>query len=280
MGSLRGRMVKYEPMAKLGYVWCWPSSGLQGQPWAESPEEDSFARTSRRVTERYSETLEDLALEARRWSQKISPHAAEDASDAALVSVFHLPRREHVVHAHLPSRVVHMARQDRARLVLDVVDVAMRRIGARRGWDEEALDRPRQHALEHNLEFEMTGPWSSSATGDRRIRLVARVADDGWSDLCFEVADGASGPSLGFTQTVRSPLNNVQSFRDGVKAFRWADPVTVERPSGWSTYSGTSWPSVESFNIEDLRAWPAEREPAPHQSPMEIDVREETVSLR
>lgn len=267
-------------MAKLGYVWCWPSSGLQGQPWAESSEEDSFTRTSRRVTECYSETLEDLGLEARRWSQKIVPQGRRGRQRRALVSVVHLPRREHVVHAHLPSSVVDMARQDRARLVLDVVDIAMRRIGAQRGWNEEALDRPQQHALEHNLEFEMTGPWTSSPTGDRRIRLVARIADDGWSDLCFEVADGASGLSLGFTQTVRSPLNNVQSFRDGVKAFRWADPVTIERPAGWSTYSGTSWPSVESFNIGDLRAWPAEREPAPHQSPIEIDVREETVSPR
>jgi hypothetical protein len=265
-------------MSKLGYVWFWPDAGHRGEPWAESAAEDAFLRTSRRVTERYSEALDGLGLQALRWSQKISVSSAgefsEKLSSRVVVDLHHLPRREHVARAYVPPEVVEMTPQSRARLVLEVVDAAVQCIGARRGWPAPALEHVLQHALDHDLEFEMKGPWTLNPTHDRRIRPVARIADDGWSDLSFEVADEASGDSLGFTRVVRSPANALSKFQDTVKELRWADPTTVERRDGWTVQSGTTWGDFESFDIEELRPWPLTIGPVPPQSPLTVEIRE------
>lgn len=266
-------------MAKLGYIWFWPDAGHVGEPWADNAAEDAFVRTSRRVTERYSEALPALDLEALRWSQKLRAWPAEElveekVTDRVVVAVHHLPRREHVAHAFVPPQMIEMAPQARARLVLEVVDSAMRCIGARRGWPAPALEQVRQHALSHDLEFEMKGPWTLNPDRDRRVRLVARIADDGWSDLSFEVAYDSSTESLGFTRVVRSPANAYGKFQDTVKELRWADASTIERPDGWTVQAGAAWGGVESFDINDLGPWPLAVRPVSEASLLPVEVRE------
>lgn len=266
-------------VAKLGYLWFWPDAGQFGQPWSDNPEQDAFVRTSRRVTERYSEPLGELDFNARRWSQKLSvwPVAdlvGEKVGDRVVVHVHHLPRREQVAHAFVPTAIIDLAPQQRARVVLEVVDAAMQSIGGRLGWPAEALTQARLRALDHHLEFEMKGTWNQNPTLDRRVRLVARIADDGWSDMCFEVADEATGRSLGFTSIEKSPANALGKFQDSIGELRWADAATVQRPDAWKVQTGTEWGGVVSADIEDLRPWPVVIRPVPERSPLSVEVRE------
>lgn len=120
----------------------------------------------------------------------------------------------------------------------------------------------------------MSGPWTLNPTGERKVRVTARIADDGWSDLGFEVADRASGEPLGFTRTVRSPSNAQGKFLDTVSDFRWADSTTLERPDQWKIQSGASWGGVVSFDIADLRPWPHVVRPVPLDPPLPVEVRE------
>jgi len=261
-------------MAKLAYVWFWPNgghrAGLWGAPASASAAVDAFARTSRRVTERYSEALASFGIEARR--SMLQMHVREVADDTAdvAVTITLVPGGDDLVCADVPCSVSELSEQERARLVLEVVDAGMQRLAQERGWPLDQLEQARQHALDHHLDFEMTGPWKQNRSRTRRARLIARLTDDGWSDLCFEVADAKTGESLGFTRAIKSPANSLPKFKRGVNEMRWAGDMTIERPDDWQVRWGSSWGPVDSFDISDLRAWPLTHDPVPERTPLTV----------
>jgi len=264
-------------MAMLKYVWFWPNGGPPDGFWGvgrTTPAEDAFARTSRRVTERYSEALETFGIEARREAVQMLISEAE-TDDPAVVLDVHLQRAGgEVVRAYVPPGVAGMSPQNRARLVLEVVDAAMLRIGHARGWPEAALRNAKAHALDHGLAFDMSGAWKSNSSRNRVARHVVRITDDGWSELSFEVAGSRSGDVLGFTRTIKSPLNSLPKFARSARDFRWSDNATIERPDDWQPRYGSKWGPVDTFNTDDLHEWPQVVDPAPADSPLPVEVRE------
>lgn len=264
-------------VAILGYVWFWPNGGPIGGLWGDgrsTPAEDAFARTSRRVTERYSQSLDTFGIDAGREAIQMLIDQAENA-DAAVLLELHLQLAgEEVVRAYVPPSVAEMSPQNRARLVLEVVDTAMVRIGRARGWPEAALHHAKEHTLDHGLAFDMTGAWKSNRSRSRVARTVARLTDDGWSELAFEVAGSRSGDSLGFTRSIKSPLNSLPKFERCAREFRWSDNATIERPDDWQPRYGSNWGPVDTFDTDDLHLWPQVLHPAPARSPLPVQVRE------
>lgn len=262
-------------MAKLQYVWFWPNGGPEDGLWGpgSTPAEDAFVRTSRRVTERYSEALAAAGIEARRSAIQMFVSAAEDDASAVVVESHLHPAGDEVFRAFVPAGVAQMSASDRARLVLEVVDAAMLRLAQERGWPVEACHRARQHAMEHGLSFRTAGPWKSNPSRKRRVRPVVRIKDDGLGDLAIEVADARTGVPLGFTRSVRSPLNSVQKLKRSTREMRWADDSTLERPSDWQVRTGTDWGKLDAFDIGDLRPWQEASDAASADSPLPVVVR-------
>ncbi|KAA1425408.1 hypothetical protein FE697_006035 [Mumia zhuanghuii] len=262
-------------MAVLNYVWFWPNGGPVGRPWGDGGDvtEDAFARTSRRVTERYSEALGSFDIQARRSAVQMFVSPADTAS-SVVVDVHLTPVGDETVRAHVPTQVATFSSQDRARVVLEVVDASMRAIGAARGWPLQALEQAKQHVLDHHMGFEMTGAWKMDRARRLRARPVARVADDGWSELCFEVAPARAEGSLGFTQALKSPSNSLPKFKRGAATeFRWASESTIERPDDWQPRYGKAWGPVEVFETSNLHAWPIKLDPVPAHSPLPVELR-------
>jgi hypothetical protein len=120
----------------------------------------------------------------------------------------------------------------------------------------------------------MTGAWKSNRSRSRVARTVARITDDGWSDLAFEVAGSRSGDSHGFTRAVKSPVNSLPKFGRCAPEFRWSDNATIERPDDWQPRYGSKWGPVDTFDTDDLHAWPHVVDPAPEHSPLPVQARE------
>lgn len=160
-------------VAKLRYVWFWPNGGPRDGVWGEtSPAVDAFARTSRRVTERYSETLSGFKIETPR--SLIQMHVLDASHDVSRVEVQMtvLSNRDEIVHAIVPTKVIRLSPQERARLVLQCVHMGMQQIGQRYSWPPEALVHAYEHTLAHNLGFEAKGQWKSNTRTIKRTRLV------------------------------------------------------------------------------------------------------------
>lgn len=263
-----------QTVVELKYVWFWPNGGPVDGQWGNTPAEDAFARTSRRVTERYSESLATFGIEARRSAvQMFVAQPAELTSKVELRLGLH-PAGDETIGALVPPSVADMCPADRARLVLEVVDTAMQAIGQERGWPQDALRQARQHTLDHHLSFDMTGPWKTNPQRTRRARPVARITDEGWSELCFEVADAKSGHALGFSRAVRSPANSLPKFNRSARESRWADETTIERPDGWQTRLVSDWGKVDAFDADALRPWPPVTYPMAARSPLPIETTE------
>lgn len=262
-------------MVALDYVSFWPSGGHRDKPWGETygdvdySAEDAFLRTSRRVTERYSEVLAESPLEAPQpsVSMAVSQYRTGPSTSVNLI----LPRpRGCGARVEIPPTVATLGAQDRARLVLDAVHLAMRTIGDALGWPLDVLDRAHQHTLDHALGFSMAGPWKTDRSRRRRARLVARICDEGWSDLCFEIVDARTDTRLGFTSTVVSAINSMYGFKRSATEFRWADASTIERPHDWQMRYLPDWGQLDTFDVEDLRPWPEVHLPVPDRAPLPI----------
>lgn len=261
---------------RLQYVWFWPNGGPVDGLWgdASSAAEDVFARSSRRVTERYSEALANQGLNEHRSAIQMFIREADDESSGVRLEADLHRVGDEVFRAIIPGRVTQLSAQSRARLVLEVVDAAMQRLARERGWPLEAFRRARQHTMDHGLGFCRVGAWNSNPSRKRRVRPVVRIIDDGWGVFCFEVADVKSGDSLGFTRQSRSPLNSAPKFKRSTRELRWADDSTLERPSDWQVRIGGEWGEVDVYDIADLRPWPHTIEPLPESSPLPVELRE------
>lgn len=273
--SSRPRARQYVGVAILDYVWFWPNGGFVDREWdpGSGPAADAFARTSRRVTERYSAALAEWKIEARQSTIQMAVSGTENNDQVVIVELHLRPLGEEHTRVFVPTCVADMLPQDRARLVLEVVGSAMMRIGRARGWPEGALANAYEQTLDHNLGFDMTGAWKSNRSRKRVARPVARIGDDGWGHLSFEVAESRSGDSLGFTRPVASPLNSLPKFKRAAREFRWLNETTIERPDDWQPRYPPAWGAVETVHADELQTWPRVVDPAPASSPLTVELR-------
>jgi hypothetical protein len=160
-------------VTKLQYVWFWPNSGHRNGRWGtdRSLAVDRFARSSRRVTERYSEGLRQHEITAARTAIQMHVMNASARTRDVIVNVALKPfEGNETVRVDLPRQVADLAAPQRALLVLDVVTAAMNRLAALRGWDSSLFESARLHTLANHLSFEIAGPRKSSPKRERRAR--------------------------------------------------------------------------------------------------------------
>lgn len=243
-------------MPKLTYVWCWPNGGPTEEGWGHLPSDrggDAFARTSRRVTERYSEALAGAGLTAGVAAIQLLVQEAD--AHATSVAVWTRARRggDASARVDVPNAVAGLLAQDRAQVVLDVVDNVMRRIGEVNGWPDVVLTDAYDHVVRHDFGFQMAGPWKSNRSRTRRARPVAYVADDGWGRLSFEVADAKTGESLGFTKLAPMTVNSLPKFKRALR-WTWQDTDTIVREESWLTRVGERTSQEEVYSAVTLGA--------------------------
>jgi len=264
-------------VANLQYVWFWPNGGHRDGMWDPrgSSAVDRFARTSRRVTERYSEGLQEHEIAATRTAIQMIAVETQQPTDEVVV---HVALRQfdgdEAVRVDLPRRVADLPGPVCSLLVLDVVSAAMARLAQLRGWRLSPFDQARQHVIDHQFSFEIAGPWKSNRARTLRARPVLRVGGDGFGEKAFEIADAGSGATLGFTRGEMTPVNSQPKFKRDIRKWRWADTSVIECPDGWQIRLDTDWGKLARFDASDLHAWPLVNEPMPHNSPLSIRVQD------
>jgi len=263
-------------VTNLQYVWFWPNGGHRDGIWGDDNSRgvDRFARTSRRVTERYSEGLQQHQIPAARMAIQMHAFRARQPTSDVIVNVARKPfEGNESVRVDVPEIVADLAAPQRALLVLDVVTAAMNTIADLRGRSSSPFESARQHAIDHHLSFEIAGPWKSNRKRDLRARPIVRLTDEGFGEKAFEIADRDTGATLGFTEAETSPVNSAPRFNRDIREWRWSDAATIECPDGWQMRIGSGWGNLTHFDASDLREWTPVYEEVPQRAPLEVIVR-------
>lgn len=220
------------------------------------PAVNAFLRTSRRVCERYSEGLAAAKVQARHGEVRMFVEDGDPGMAEVLVLIPLDPVSEgfESARALIPAGAEELSPAARAVLVLDVVVAAMRRLAAVRGWDLAGLESAREHVIDHGYGFEMAGPWRSSPDRKLRVRPVARVGDDGWSSVRYEVVDSRSGEFLGFTDPAADEFTFARSLSRSFKNHQWVGPRSIERTAFWFVDGSGMDTEVHRFDLSKLEA--------------------------
>lgn len=201
--------------------------------WAESlwqPELDAdmFARTARRVCERYGEGLASAELPSVRanpqfpaWMHgdgltdpRVYVHAAWFSGDPA-------------GRVELPAGLTVLSPRTRALLVLDVVDVAMTELFAARGWDREPLAAVRRHVEQHDLGWSWSSPTKASPSRAYVAQARYTLLDDGFGSTQLEIRRRSDRELV--TRTPPHLAFCTQAgFVRSARTIRWLDGDTVE----------------------------------------------------
>jgi hypothetical protein len=203
-------------------IWVWPGMGKADELWSglddESPEADSFDRTSMRVCAAFSREIQSSDISAN--SSEIRFFA--DLGDLPEISVsiaeryyegFESGRISVPAGFHLLSPTV------RASLVADAVEVGVTKLAQLRGWDIEAVAAAMNRVRASGYRFEWEGPWKSSPSRQWKVRLTAELLDDGFARIRSEIARSA-----GQTSFLTSPIlggTSQQSLDRAAKSLRW-----------------------------------------------------------
>lgn len=226
-------------MARFTMVEFWPATGSFDRPWLDDPGQDAFAKTATRVCERFSEALRDAPdggqINSRVGSLRLFTHHHEDrraaepaaGTGSVLVEVsLDPPYGYESSGVFLPDGIEHLAAQDRAHLVLEVICGAAGRLAEARGWDGQVLAAARQHVIDNDYCYAVVGPWKANRSRSHRARCVLDLADDGFGRLTLEVAEAGSeqvalsaGPFVSFSTR--------EGFMRSLRTLRWTSARTV-----------------------------------------------------
>jgi hypothetical protein len=212
-------------MAKLATVWVWPGMGKADELWRglddESPEADSFDRTSMRVCAAFSREIR---------SEGISAHSSEirffaNRGDLAEISVsiveryyegFESGRISVPADFHLLSSTV------RAGLVSDAVEIGVTKLAQLRGWDAGAIVAAMDRVRASGYTYGWDGPWKLSPGRRHEVRLVAELMDDGYARIRAEIARASDHSSI-FTKPILGGTSQ-QSLDRASKSLKWDGP--------------------------------------------------------
>ncbi len=175
-------------MTTLRRVEFYPYSGFPDRPWDDDPENDAFAKAACGVVELYSVRLGDLELgPSRAAALRLNLDRRERNHRDVKVSLrVDVPGWE-VGTVVLPIGVTQLSSRERALLVLDVIDAAVRRLANLRGWPAEGLDRVREHVLAQDLVFTWASAWKLSPDRRHRARASFVMNGDGTAHVRIEV---------------------------------------------------------------------------------------------
>ena len=105
-------------LRRVRFVDFYPSSGWPDRPWDHEPDIDAFARSSRRVSERYSELLQGAQL----GSDQLRIFLAMSTTEGSARIEFwdEAPTSFESATAYLPRGAATWAPSQRARLALEL----------------------------------------------------------------------------------------------------------------------------------------------------------------
>lgn len=213
-------------MARLTKVWIWPAEGKATKPWDEEPEIDSFLKTSRRVSEAFRQALERHNIRARDSEIEIM---LDDVGDADIV----VQAVERGVERGPESATITVSRgfhrldeYTRAFYVADALHAIATRLGTVHGWHLAAIDSAMDAVRVEDYSFEWVGPWKANAEGTAKVRVRARLLDDGFGRVRFEFerADAAT-PAISTIELVSGTTRG--DFKRISKSVAWSGESTI-----------------------------------------------------
>jgi hypothetical protein len=226
-------------MPRLTKVWVWPAEGKPGKPWDDEPENDSFLRTSRRVSEAFRRELERFDVRARDSEIEITLGVVGE-TDLVVQAV------ERGVEAGPESAEITVPRDfhrldpyTRAFFVADSFQAITTRLGDVHGWDVSVIDAAMDAVRLDDYGFTWQSDWKTNPDGTRSVRLCARLFDDGFGRVRLEFASGAStgsatetGSPTELTETTITTSEVVAGtgrgdFKRIAKSLDWSGASTV-----------------------------------------------------
>ncbi|RKR75158.1 hypothetical protein [Frondihabitans australicus] len=217
----------------------WPRTGFADQLWTEGwdpddpdyPREslDALLRTARRVSEMMSIAIAAERIDARRSSIRIMPQGASESGDVEVRVHSKLIDGGEVVGLLVPHGLESLAPEARAEVVLTVWTTALLRIAELRAWpDPAAVERAADVVRRQGFTLAFAGPEVPNPAGDRRMRVVGALHDDGFLRLQLEFRDSSAGDD-GSLVTTPEFLggSSVEAARRAIGGLRWLDDVLV-----------------------------------------------------
>ena len=208
-------------MPSLSYVYPWPAKGRADWPTDEDEVADVAIRGCRSIAELYSEALAELKL-ANRVSELRLFIRHDPAHDDVRATVQVDPVWEgfEMAHVHVPTGFAARTPGVRAGMLLEAVHGLVGRLAVARGWDVNALEDCRQHALDRGLEYQ----WSSTPTAspDRRheARADFRLPPDGSGRVQLRVVRRDDGTTVASSDEALAFCTSA-GFRRAAKSLRW-----------------------------------------------------------
>ncbi|WP_267419181.1 MULTISPECIES: hypothetical protein [unclassified Curtobacterium] len=221
-------------MPKLRRIAFWPTAGSLSDPWFEEPERsdvalDRFLRASRSPAEAFSALLEDEAVDTPHSSSIGFTGRAHDGPDVTVLveRSFHRGGEEGGV-ILIPMRLREASSEVIRVLAGEALVAGAVGVAELRALEMSRVLRAAASLRQAQYRFAFTGPWKSSRDRKTRVRLEARIADDGFARLCLRVArDGAVNLSAEFIGST-----TIESIRRASRSVRWISSEHVQVDSG------------------------------------------------
>ncbi|WP_258725862.1 hypothetical protein [Cellulomonas sp. NS3] len=211
----------------LSRIYVWPPIGWPDKLWTATLDGDMFARTARRVCERYTEGLAAAGLPARRRELQIGSGTLAEPGEADASVVVFTAADGDGARIDMPPGVAALTAQERAMFVLDVVDGVLRELAPHRGWSAAALDQLRAHVEGHDLSWTWASPGKTSRGRQYIARAVFDLLDDGYGSVTLEIRSTSNGALLSRTAP-HLAFSTQRGFERSAASIRWVakDAVT------------------------------------------------------
>lgn len=212
-------------LVRVRDIEVYPYGGWLEQPWDDDPMWDAFARSSRRVSERFSELARGLGGRLPRSVLRLDHggHSPDGAIHLQLVDPS--LERKCVVQVSLPVTASGLDGGERAWLALAVHHAAGVAVAEQWGADPEPFHEARAQMETEGLSPLWCGPWKSSPSRRLRARLCQVIEDDGWARAWIEVST-REGEVLGYSRRILSP-GSLVAWRRATRALHWVDDTAV-----------------------------------------------------
>jgi len=212
-------------VATLSKVWVWPGTGKPHKPWDDEPENDAFLKTSRRVSEAFRRELDRRGVQARDKEIEIVLGAVGDDQIAVQAIERGVEDGPETAEISVSRNFHRLDPYTRAFFVADALQAITRRLGEVHGWDLARIDEAMDAVRLNDYAYVFESDWLPNAEGSHSARLVARLLDDGWGRVRFEISPTTGS---GIVTTAEVVAGNERSdFRRMAKSLSWSGSSTL-----------------------------------------------------
>jgi hypothetical protein len=245
-------------MAQLRNFHLYPYSGAEETPWHwgrdiampyddATLDQDSAARTSRRVFEDVSAGLTSLGIASRRSSYRL--FAVESQSNEVEVRANRrLYANGAIGHIGIPAGFHLLEPDGRAEVLLQSLSAAFKVLASFESRDAHQIDSLIEKSRERGYRCTWASPWRLSRSRKRKIQMLMRLADDGYGRWHLVIADVESGAVLMETEEVLG-WTWVENYVRAFKAMKFVSANVVEVGIGSTMFTRTVEVDIETGEI-------------------------------